>query len=105
MEVQSGALQGKPGNHQKRGGPVMQKHRGSHQQHPQEMQAFQNAVVIRLIISSIMDKLAKSRVSANSNENYKVPNDDHAQNRKDFCCFSHCCFLTSHLRGQVLLTD
>lgn len=52
-----------------------------------------------------MDKLAKSRVSANSNENYKVPNDDHAQNRKDYCCFSHCCFLTSHLRGQVLLTD
>lgn len=26
MEVQSGALQGKPGNHQKRGGPLMQKH-------------------------------------------------------------------------------
>lgn len=37
-----------------------------------------------LIISSVINKLAKGMVSANGNENYRAPSDEHDQKHQDF---------------------
>lgn len=37
-----------------------------------------------LIIASVTNKLAKVIVSANNNENYRAPSDDHGQKHQDF---------------------